>query len=139
MKNVRTFLILTVLALLGVALIYTNYTSGRQSFSDSVDGICKFYEKKIGSFTKNNDLKFASSDHYRNKYYAKFSNIYSDEYGLEKDIACYYKQDNQGVTVYFREGVAEKSVLSNQKYFAFWIATSAATANEYKVHWKLTD
>jgi len=139
MKNVNMTFLKFIFVLVVVTLAYTIYAIERDRFSDSIDTTCALFEEKVQAIVNNNGLKFSDSFHYREKHYQKLAIIYSSEYGLGSDIACYYERDSHKVTAYFRKGAAENSILSNDKYFAFYIARQAKHANDYKVYWKLTE
>ena len=98
MKNTHISFRKFILPLVVVTLAYTIYSLDRNRLSESADKMCEFFEEEVGSIVNNNGLKFNGSFHYREKYYQKFAILYSNEYGLGKDIACHYERDSHKVT-----------------------------------------
>lgn len=136
MKRNQIGFSLIALALVGGASIYTKLALD-EKFSVTTDDVCRSFEKEITSVSDIIGLKFSGSDNYRSRYYSKFAINYSDEYGLGKDISCYYESDVEKIAVYFREGFSDKTIIGNQEYFAFFIDTPVANRDDYAVHWKL--
>jgi len=119
------------------ALAYKS-KSDHKKFISSAQESCVFFEKEIRILLDYESLKFKSVDDYKSRYYSKFANRYSDEYGLGKDIACFYQYENKGIVAYLRHGTSENEVLKNDDFFVFWISTSGGNVNESKVFWKMS-